>query len=535
MFDHLTEIMLKNYFVAENTVGRFYEDKQALFSAYAKIFLLTEEEAASLFALTQREEVLGIQSERDYHQYLRMKQFMAINSRRFDLAPELDAVIDLKGTAFSVALALRLTHEAREARPVACENLTLAAESGLVLALNVLGVLQMEGIVFGKDAHGGLRKILNAVEWNSEEGLFAALRYDPAHKARYLGALRECLVRNGQAEALGRAERVYGPCPEEKHADYLLLEKAFRQGIVKREVYIKSYARLIYSGILNGRDKEALALSPNKELCAEACLLPLKLGRVAAVAEAESLAGLRPDQPEEIARVIGGLGNIDLRAVSAYRPLCFVSDSKFMLDFYASHIARCFRDAHVERIEIADLIDYDFEPTKNHIFVRSCDEDAFNLFLLSFCGDVPVRAFDMAKNFLQSGKRKKFRLNHPGLVLDLSSVLPVCFCDRENAKHLSPYCELIRIAEPTAREKGALIEGIVREKAEMYGVKRIEMQEGLAEALSAYGMDEIDGALDAAVRGHRTEKLLLTVAAVLSYLKENGAKRNTFGFGGELS
>ncbi len=534
MFDHLTETMLKSYYIAENTVGRFCADKRPLFFAYANIFLLPQEEAERIFALSQAREVAAIQSEREYHQYLRMKQYLSMNGRPHEGDPETDGIIDLKGTAFTAALNLHLLYDAKDVRSVACENLTLAAENGTVLALNALGVLQTEGIVFHKDGAEGLKKILCAAEWNSEEGLFAALYYDPENREKYLECLHSCLIRNGHAEVFEKVREKYGSYGKGRHREYRLLEKAFRQGIIKRDVYNKSYARLVYSGILGERDKEALLLTPNKDLFAEASSLPLKLGRGKAEFHADALDGVRPDRPEEHDHVLCALGNTDLRTLAGYRPLCFVSDSEYMLGYYAALLENCFEASHVERIDVSDLVDYDFEPTKNNIFVRSCDEDAFNIYLLTFRGEIANRAFDMAKNFLQSSKRGKYRLNHPGVALDLSSVLPVCFCDRENAKNLKPYCDMIRIAELTAREKRLFTERIVREKGSVYGVKELTVQEGLSEALSAYGIDEIDRAVDAAVRAHRTEKLLLTESLVRPYIGSIGTKKKAFGFGGSI-
>ncbi len=534
MFDHLTEIMLKNYFIAENTVGRFYDDKRPLFFTYAKIFLLPQEEAERLFALSQAQEVLRVQSEHEYHQYLRMKQYLAMNARSAAADTEIDEIIYLKGTAFTLALNFQLMVNAKDVRSVACENLTIAAEDGLVLALNTLGILQSEGIVFHKDEGNGCKKILSAAEWNCEEGLLAALHYDPENRGKYLECLQGCLVRIGHAEVFERALEKYGSYTKGEHGEYRLLEKAFRQGIIKRDVYNKSYARLVYSEILGEHDKETLLLTPNKELFAEASSLPLKLRHGTAEFHAKALDGVRPDHPEESSKVLCALGNIDLRGMATYRPLCFVSDSKFMLDYYATLLPRCFETSHVERIEIGDLVDYDFEPTKNNIFVRGCDEDAFNLYLLTFRGEITERAFDMAKNFLQSSKRGKYRLNHPSVALDLSSVLPVCFCDRENAKKLKPYCDMVRIAELTAKEKRIFTERTVQGKGNLYGVKELKIQEGLFEKLSIYDMDEIDRAIDSAVREHRTEKLLLTESLLCSFIGSVGSKKKAYGFGGSI-
>lgn len=533
MFDHLTEMMLRSYFIAENTVGRFYGDKQALFSAYAKIFLVPSDEAARLFALASREEVTGILSEREYHQHLRLKQFLAMNARSRVSDAELEDMIDLKGTAFTMALNYQLMQDAKEVKSVACENLALAAESGIITALNVLGILQMEGIVLGKDRENGLRKIQNAADWDSEEGLLAALYYDAEGREKYLERLHDCMVRIGHGMAFERVRAVYGDYTEGKHGEYKLLEKAFRQGLLKREVYNKPYARLVYSKLLNDRDKEALVLSPNKELFAEACSLPLKLGSTSASFNAEALADLRPDRVEERTKVICGLGNTDLCAVPSYRPLCFVSGSKYMLNFYETLIPRCFRGCHTERIEVSDLAEYDFEPTKNNIFVRSCDEDAFNLYLLSFRGEISDRYFDMVKNFLQSGKRGKFRLNHPSVSLDLSAVLPVCFADSENAKKLRPYCDIIRITELTVSEKVNFLEHILEEKAQTYGIGKLTVRAEVAEKLTEYGIDDIERVCDAAICEHRTHELTLTEEIVRPYLRGIGARR-TYGFGGSI-
>ena len=525
MFDHLTETMLKNYYIAENTVGRFCADKRPLFFAYANIFLLPQEEAEHIFALSQTQEVVQIQSVFKYNQHLRIKQYLSMNDRLHGRDPECEEIIDLKGTAFTLAQNFHLACDGKDVRSVACENLTLAVENGLVIALNALGILQSEGIVFHKDEGSGRKKILCAAEWNSEEGLLAALYYDPDNREKYLECLQDCLVRIGHAEVFERVREKYGSYVKGRHGEYRLLEK---------DVYNKSYARLVYSEILSERDKETLLLTPNAELFAEASSLPLKLGHGTAEFHAKALDGVRPDHPEEGEKILCALENIDLRTMATYRPLCFVSDSKYMLDYYAGLLMRCFEASHMERVEIGDLVEYDFEPTKNNIFVRGCDEDAFNLYLLTFRGEISERAFDMAKNFLQSDKRGKYRLNHPSVSLDLSSVLPICFCDRENAKKLKPYCDMVRISELTMEEKRQFTERVVREKGIAYGVQELAMQEGLAEKLSGYSIDEIDRAIDAAVREHRLEKLLLTESLVRPYIGSVGARKKAFGFGGSI-
>ena len=204
-----------------------------------------------------------------------------------------------------------------------------------------------------------------------------------------------------------------------------------------------------------------------------------------------------------------------------------------MLGYYADLIPRCFRGCHVERIEVSDLSECDFEPTKNNIFVRSCDEDSFNIYLLFFRGEVGDREFDLARNFLQSDKRSKFRLNHPGITLDLSAVLPICLADGENAKKLRPYCDVIRISEPAEEEKQSFLRRILAEKASVYGISSLTAEEKLAEKLTRYPVDEIETICDTAIREHRMQTLTLTEETVRPYMKSAGAKR-AYGFGGSI-
>lgn len=534
MIDFFSEMMLRSYFTAEATVGRFYGDKRALFGAFARVFLLTEEETEHFYALSQAEDVAGIRSVREYHRYCRMKEYLAMNRRDDPTDPETEEVVDLKGAAFTTALTGELIHETREVRSVACETMTRAADGGLVLGLYVLGLMQMEGFVFEKDENQGLVKLRKAADWDSAEGLFTALYYDPARRDRYLVRLRERLLRLGHLDLFARVEAVYGPCDTTKHREFLLLEKAFDQRILKRELYVKSYARLIYSEILSMKDKEALVLSSNPELFAAVSTLPLKLDRTAPAADTSQLKAMRPSHPKAVQKIVCCLENLDFRTVMTYRPICLVSDSKFMLDFYAQAIADCLKQSHVEFIEVNDLTEHDFEPTMSNIFVRSCDEDVFNAYFLFFRDEIEYRVYDTAKTFLQSVNRSKLRLNNPSVVLDLSMILPVCFCDSAYAKMLQPFCDIVRLSDFTKVEKRELVECVLKSKAAAYGVKEISAVKEVGDKIAEYSVDNIEKILDLAVREHRADSLVLTQELMQPYFKGASGRRNAYGFGGSI-
>ncbi len=534
MFDYLTELMLREYFCAEVTVGRFIRDKKALFAILGRIFLMTKEETEDLFALTRCDAVTGIVSVRDYNQYRRMKQYFEMNGYDRNADAVIDELIDLKGSSLTVTMSYKILHDAQDIRSIACGNLTCAAENGIILALHLLGILQSEGFAFGKNAPRGLSMIRKAADWNSEEGLLAALYYDEKNRSKYLCRLYERLLSTGHSDSIAKVEEMYGAHGTKGRKEFRLLEKAISQGILKRNTYAKTYARILYSEILGEKDKEILMLTPNKELFAEASALPLKLSSSFCECDMTALASMTPKRTEEQRKVALQLSNIDLRSISTYRPLCFVSDSKYILETYAAMVAKCLGDAHVERIEASDLADYDLEPTQNNIFIRNCDEDCSNAYFLFVRGDVSDKVFDTAKNFLQSAKRSKFRLNRPSVTLDLSMILPICFCDKEHAKQLRSHCDIIRIADYTEEEKKELVGDIVLGKSSLYGVRQITVQESVCGKLAEYSEDDIERILDSAVREHRGDTIHLTDELMQPYFKGMSLRHGAYGFGGSI-
>ena len=535
MFEYLTETMLHTYFLAEAAVGRFCEDKRTLFEAFARIFLLDGAERKRLRELVQSEELAVLTSEQRYMQYRRLKQYHDLRQDGPEEDPAVGQLIDIKGSALALAEKCRLPLSVT-VQTVACENLRTAADRCWVHILVVRGILLREGIVLGKDETGGAQDIRKAADWNSVGGLFAALYYGLENGGRYRAALEDRLFRDGRSDVAKLVENVYGKAEREEGKDHFLLEKAFAQNsTVRRELYSKAYTRLIYSEAVDDKDKEAVVLSPNKELFMEASALPLKLSYLPATFCGEQLRSARPLAAEETAGLIARAENYDLRGIDGYRPLCLSSDSEYMTERYASAFRRAFPGANVCRIEVADLANYDLEPTKHNVFVRECAEDRFNVYLLFFRGEIREAALETVKNFLRTAKRRRFHLVHPGISIDLSPILPVCFCDGEAEARLEDVCDVVRVSPLTQEERLRLPVEIFCEKIGAYGAENVAMAPAVPEKLADYTPDEMEKILDAAVREHRKTVFELTEELVRSYYRLVCDKRQTnYGFGGNF-
>lgn len=536
MFNYFYELMLTQYFTIDATFGRFIEDRKWLFGCLGKIYLLSDGETERLFNLCEQEEIKGIESEGDYFRYRRTKAFLEMNDVPAQTDAELDELIIIKGSAIVAAKKLGLVGDSAISMYSVCNCLKTVADSGVIVAMNVLGLLQQEGVIFRKDGAAGLQNIVKTAKWNSDQGLMMALYYDRMNRSEYLMRMTANLMRSSLTEELSLVEGAYGKATRRPSKTYHLLEKAFDQGVVKPDTYSKQYARILYSEVISHRDKESLFFSRSNEASAYASDLPLKLSADDFVQyEADASKLMSPYHKQEIDKLIDGLNNSDLRILPTYRPLCFVSDSRFALEYFAECIRKIILRGNVESVEVADLTEYDLEPTKNNVFVRNCNEDKMNVYLIFFRREINERIFEIGKNFLQTEKRSKFWLHNPSVCIDLSAIMPICFSDRAHANELRPYCEIVNIENFSEGEKEQLTHLILSAKGELYGIEEITMTPDAYGRLAGLPLEEIDRILDIVVCANRRNKkyLALTEEILLPYLRSSAQSRgNLFGFGG---
>ena len=191
-----------------------------------------------------------------------------------------------------------------------------------------------------------------------------------------------------------------------------------------------------------------------------------------------------------------------------------------------------YKDANIEYIDVAALAEYDFEPSKNHIFIRSCNEDMSNVYMLTFVGDIRPNVLDAVKNFLQTDKRKSFRLARPSVDIDLSPVLPVCFCDKANAKTLKQFCDMVSVAPVGADEKREILGHIIADLRVRYSGVDIEVEEAAMTALAEYSIDKAASIIEKIIRFNRRRKE--TIVITTEMLKDGvfGSDVIPYGFGG---
>ncbi|MCH5153651.1 MAG: hypothetical protein J1F71_00420 [Clostridiales bacterium] len=526
------ELLLSEYYLFRCALGKLVKDRKKVFDTLSRIFLVDPAEADKLFALTEDSVVKDVVTFADYLQFCRIKKYAALNGDGDDIPSDIDDIIAVKGAALSKAHTLKLDGT-RLTESAVFRMITEGASRGTVAALRVLGFILCEGIYTDRDVASGVKALEKAAQWNNVEGILAALYYDEA--GRNVNVNRLFTVAEGTVYRMfpAVAEGVYGCKATGTVFESELLNKAFSLRKLSPEVYAAQYARIIFSGVLSPRDKEHTMFSSNAQTISDIADLPLKLHGADRAPDCTALDGMPIVRQKEQNSIRRGLINSDLLQRSAYRPLCICSNSEYLRRLYARYIRAAFVGAHVEYIDVAGLDGNDLQPTGKHIYVRSCDEDAFNVYFISFTGSIAAGIMAEALEFLQSRRRKKFSLLSPGLVIDLGNVLPVCFCDKANAPELRKYCDVVSIDAVTAEEKPALFADMLHTAERLYGVKSVTLDEDAKARLSAATIDGAASTIDAVVRYNRDKAETVITTALIDECAAVRTEKKKYGFGGD--
>lgn len=533
MLDILTETFLIEYFKFGCVAVKLI-DQKALFDKLYDMFLLPQNFKERLYKAAQSDVVQDVKTQGDYKQFLRINKYTELAGLDKVCAHSQNEMLKIKGNAILDAGLINLTPSADITSVANYKLIADAANAGKLTAMRVLGYLQCEGVFFDKDEQTGCKQITKAAQWNSLEGILMALYYDKANRELNINRLYTLTSKTPYEAVLKLAESKYKIKATKLLPENKLLAKAFGVGVLKSEIYSAQYARFLFSKVLREKDKEQLLFTPNNEVLSETADLPLKLTEMEMGCNLAELKKFPLRRDAEKKRVLQFAQNADLRAYTLFRPLCICAESKFMRNLYAEAVEGLFDQSVSQRIDVADLTNYDLEPSKNNIFVRTCNEDASNVYLLSFCGDVSEESFDTAKNFLQSNKRSAIRLNRPSVMLNMGAVLPVCFADRANAQKLKQYCDVVNVAAVSASEKEKLLKYILERKQRQYGISAINANENATRELLAFSVDKIDEAIDQIARTHRQcGDVSVTSALIKEVVGASCAA--SYGFGGNIN
>lgn len=536
VIDSVTELFLSQFFMLRATLGNFGEHEKELFSSLGQTFFMNENEADRIYNMIRSSEISAISTEKDYYRHLRAKQYLGVISTPYVYDELTDALINIKGNAIINAASHGIKYASEATATSIYQYITGKALLGDIFFMRILGIMQCEGIICAKDRSRGLKTLEAAASWYDIPSILLALYYGNTTEIN-LNRLCLSIDNSPYGNLLSLCERKYGYISGSETYEHKMLVRAFGMGILKREIFSSAYAKIIYHKTLSLTEKENLVFSYSKEQIMAISGLPLELCHFDMVpltyGDSDNFDRISFFREKEQSTVIQSFVNSDLRIYEGYRPVCISSSSQYMLRVYADAIKGASDDVHIERFEASDLNEYDFEPNERNILVKNCRADKLNVYFFFLLGKIKESVMCQIKNFLITAKRSKFRLSNPAIVLNLGEILPVCFCDRENAKLLEGYCESIVLSDVSSSETRSAVLSFISEKSRLYKTGDISITESAMDKIVNLGLDKAENTIDAAIRRNRkiNEKIVLT-EEMLSEFCNMTKEPCGFGFGG---
>ena len=530
----LVELFLTEYFRCEHLAGNLVEDKSKLYLALSKSFLILPNDAKKMYEMMQSRNVLNIQCKEDYYRFARIKQYAKIASIVEHISAEEERMIHLKGNAL---LSLnKIDLQLGEPALARYERLISLANEGVTAVLRVLGILHCAEIIADYDRGQGLQYIEKNAKWNDIASILLSMHYDKSSISDNLSRLYTITDKTPQYSIYEIAKKKYGGQSDVISQETQLLEKLFSKGVVSKLKYCDSFARVIYSKIVN--DKGNLLISSNKETLNLLEGLPLAMHLDEINYDEKVIKDLDVFQPRSIAEINRCLGNSKYRYLDGFKPTCFSADNSFaILDIYSNVIKKAIHTENIIRIDINKLGDDDLELTKYNVFVKNCDEHRSNIFLLVFQGKISAKILTRCADFLLSEKRKNISLRYPDVSLNFESIFPICFCDSANAQFLKTYCDMIQINSNDFVSKDVAMREVASQVAQKYGLSKVELEKSAKELLLNYSVDKILDSLDKTVRNNiaSADGIVLSKEMITKTLCEVKSVKITYGFnkGGE--
>ena len=533
MYNACTELFLNQYFLLETVFEKMFSEKKKLFFKYGNLFGLSSKDLEKLFENVENSNVTSISSEKEYFRYLRIRKYMRLSSMENRIPAEIEETITIKGNTITQALNAGVKKVSESTATSICNDILAKVKQGSVMAMRLYGIACLEGIGFRKDSDEGIENLEAAASWLDIPSIVLLRHYDKENKFGNDAHLMAALISSSYME-LASIYKIDKAGKKRISNTNKLLTKAFDNGILQREVYLPQYARVIFNDGISISDREKLVLSSGKEQVQNVTELPTQLVCVDNIPfDFSAFDGFSSKRDAEKKKIKQNLGNSDLRNHEGYRPLCVVSSSASLLGMFASAITVQSEDANVVYLNVADCSEQDFDMSQNNIFVRNCKADKANIYYVFCVGQLSEKAISSIKDFLTLDKRRSFRLNYPSITLDLGKILPICLCDKQNAKHFKSYCDIVSVAQMNQEEVIAEIKSFVQERETTYGISSIKVNDELLGKFVTMDIDVVKNILDRAILFKRDGNVAieLTLENVSEFMKSS-ENNIGYGFGG---
>lgn len=529
--------LLSEYCLIESLISPFAKagEKEALWELLSGIFCIGDKaEAAKLFSAACAEPFSDMHTLADYERECRIIEYSAAVGTPAVLDDCDRMLLAAKGEALRYRQDM-VSFGTVFGEDAARDELYSAASAGNVRAGTALAILEHFGIGFAENKKRAARLLASALRWNNVEAIFTSLYICPETRPENLGRL--ALINDGEdgCELVGYISRHYGTAPGAAPEGSALMELAFSEGSVRRELYEHKFASYMYTSLLGKADKRRIALSYKKETAAVYDELPIAEDESDALSPVLSaLDSVKLDREGEKRRIRRNLACVHTRRNKFYKPLLIICRDPYVTSMYKNAILSALSSAPAVKIDAALLHSEELANTKENIFFRAVNDTgrATAVVVVENVDELSSAGARELSRYIRGDMRAAFRLGYPQLTLDLSRALPVLFASGEVDESLVSLCDVVRASAVVELEKEAVVKDILDYKRRSYGLAALEVTDEVMKTLVAKSSAQVTDLADELAKYVSCEPDGFTVGADTfdTLMREMKPEKSRFGF-----
>jgi len=506
---YLVEPLLTQFFLLDAVCGDYIDEnaRREIFRKMTGVFCIDGVAETEVYFRTANEELY--RSISDYPAYERLCRTLEF-AQRTGQTVEMDAVdrVILARKREAMQIKSRLFEKGKNmTADLVADTLTTTAMNGNVDAMVLLAFMEYHGICVCQDRKNALKRLRLCAGWNHLFGNLMGIAYDRENADAYYSRLHTVLRSGDRREVFAYICKRKGvTAVPQKDSVASVLEKAFGMGIIKRDMYDRSFARVAFSRLISAEDKEKVLLNKKADAVAAFQDIPFDAVRGEAFAfDRESAKKIPLPRQEELNKLFCSIYPVTCNMPQNYRTLLVAGEDDYLSEMYAAALKAGFAgETAVLEVDAGTLSRADFLGGKEHFILRGLSEtrQTRTVFLLKHCDELDEELLESLTDLLDYGYRRRFKLLEPTVSIDLSDVVLVLFASsvNENVKALASSCDLVRTGRITKEEKEVMIQNVFHTRANAFGIARATLDaEGVA-YLTPFETGKICLLIDSALR-----------------------------------
>jgi len=534
---YLIEPLLAQYFLIDAICTGFIEEskKADIFKELAKVFCVPmDRETKEYFCVANSGYFRNITDYATYERFCRKIEFAESCGQNVGLTPVDRVILAQKREALMIKSEIFNTSKNITVDIIA-DTLTDTAMNGNIDAMVTLAYMEYHGLLIGRDTENAMKRMTLCARWNNLFGNLMGIAYDTENIRDYYNTLHTVLKSANQREVF-RYICNFTACGDSsvKCSVAGIIEKAFGLGIIKRNIYDRSFAKVAFSELVSLEDKKKLLLNKKKDAIAYLSDFPFDADTERSYRFDSEKAKMIPlKRKAETEKILCALSPATNNRLNVYQTLLVAGNDGYVVDMYADALKSGFTDNKVLEVDAAAFSAQDFASSKENFILRGLGEtkDTHTVFLVKHCEEIGEKELCELIKLLDYEYRRKFKLLEPTVSLNLSDVLIVLFAseNNESVNTLAKECDVVWTEKINDAEKITVIDSTFKTRSGAFGIDDARLDDGGKEYLFSFGTGHIIRIIDSALKkaAYKRETVITTealkeITAQKKFTKTNG-------------